>query len=82
MISQEYPSVTVRSRFSPLMNGKSLTEPISLLTGEGLTEQGENGNRAKHDDKSDCLANKSDAENRQNYGLDTGSESKSYFFMR
>ena len=63
-------------RFSPPTAEKSFTEPINLLTNEGLTSQSENINRAKHDDKSDYLVNISDEENQQNYGLNTGSEGR------
>ena len=47
-----------------------------MLTSKDLTNQSENSNRAKHDDKSDCHANRSDDESQQNYGLDTGSEGR------
>ena len=55
---------------------KSFSEQMNLLTDEGPANHGENRNRAKHDDKSDCHANRSDDESQQNYGLDTGSEGR------
>ena len=63
-------------RFSPLIAGKSLAEPVNLLTSKDLTNQSENSNRAKHDVKSDYHVNKSDEENQQNYVPNTGSEGR------
>ena len=57
------------SSFSPPIEGKPFSEQMSLLTDEGLADQSEKINRAKHDDKSDCHANGSD-------GLDDGSEGR------